>query len=452
MSINRVSDIMVSKYLKISGINMKNYLMVTDEFKEKFAKLISTVTYSPMLAIPAFLFINLFFLNFHDFIIITSVSIFFATILPIAAVLTWSKRNVGVDTDLSKKEDRIYPLIIGITSYLIGTIVLYIFHAPALVTILMLCYSINTLTVFFINFFWKISIHSMGVAGPTTALTFAFGPVGSLLGLFIPLVMWSRVYLKKHTMSQVIMGATLGFILTTIEIYALLPYYGIYVNIFPILWVILALMSPPLTLAVTGFLNNRGVQDGYTRKIFHFVAFGSIAAFLGYAPLNVTIVFIIIGSLSVGVACLSGNTFSWFNGIRRKSDYPNETLYVLLPLLSTILWLTGGAALFERSIMVIGTMCVAIGDAVAEPIGVRFGKHKYDVYSLIGNTSQRSLEGSLSVFIMCAIIIFLFTDSLTLALSVGMLLSFIEAISPRGTDNFTLPIAASIALSIAFVF
>ena len=439
---------MISNY---KNFKSDNYL-ITDEFKEKLAKFISSATYSPILAIPAFLFINLFFLNFNDFIAITLTSIFFATVVPIAAVLIWSKRNIGVDIDLSKKEDRFYPLIIGIISYLIGTIVLYVFHAPAIVTILMLCYFLNTLVVLFINLFWKISIHSVGVAGPTTALIFAFGPVGSLLGLFIPLVMWSRVYLNKHDMSQVIMGAALGFILTTIETYLLLPYYGIYTNIFPILWTILALMLPPITLAVAGFLNNNDVKDGYTRKIFHFVAFGSTAIFLKYAPLNTTLVLIIIGALSVGIACLAGNAFSWFNGIRRTSDYPNETLYVVLPLLSTIVWLTIGAILFDRFIMIIGTICVAIGDAIAEPIGVKFGKHKYNVFSLTGNTSQRSLEGSLSVFIMCAMIIFLFTNNLTLSLGVGLLSSFIEAISPRGTDNLTLPVTASIALSIAFMF
>ncbi len=404
-----------------------------------------------MLAIPAFLFINFFFLNFHDFIIITSICILFATILPIVAVLVWSKMNGKVDPDLSKKEDRFYPLIIAITSYFIGTCVLYILHAPSLVTILMFCYFLNTIIVFFINFIWKISIHSMGVAGPTTALIFAFGYVGGLLGLFIPLVMWSRVYLGKHIMSQVIIGAAIGFILTTIEIYVLLSYSGQQINIIPIIWIISALMLPPITLTVAGFLNNRGIQDGYTRKIFHFVAFISTAAFLRYAPFDATILLILIGALSVSVACLSGNTFSWFKGIRRKSDYPNETLYVLLPLICTIIWLAGGITLFERSIMVTGTLCVAIGDAIAEPIGVRFGKHKYDVYSFTGNKSQRSLEGSLSVFIMCALIIFLFTNNVTLAVSVSIVLSFIEAISPRGTDNFTLPIVASILLSIAVI-
>ncbi|MGZ7116268.1 MAG: phosphatase PAP2 family protein [Methanobacterium sp.] len=36
--------------------------------------------------------------------------------------------------------------------------------------------------------------------------------------LIIPLVMWSRVYLKEHTVSQVVMGALLGFLATSFQI------------------------------------------------------------------------------------------------------------------------------------------------------------------------------------------------------------------------------------------
>ena len=152
------------------------------------------------------------------------------------------------------------------------------------------------------------------------------------------------------------------------------------------------------------------------------------------------------------MGCLSGRDFLWVEGIARESDQPNDILYVILPILCTMIWLGGGWKFFNRSIMFIGTMCVAVGDAIAEPVGVKFGKHKYDVYSLTGKKSQRSIEGSLSVFIMCAIIIFLSTNSLILALSVGIFISLVEGLSPRGTDNLTVPIAASIALSIAVFF
>ncbi len=124
--------------------------------------------------------------------------------------------------DIPKREDRSYPLIIVVMSYLIGTLVLIAFQAPLITVGLMFCYFSNTLVIFFINLRWKISIHSMGVAGPTVALIFSFGYLGAISGLLIPLVMWSRVHLKKHTVSQVIAGALLGLILTTVQLNLLL--------------------------------------------------------------------------------------------------------------------------------------------------------------------------------------------------------------------------------------
>jgi len=86
----------------------------------------------------------------------------------------------------------------------------------------MICYLNNTIIVLLINLSWKISIHAMGVAGPLTALIYLFGWPGLVFTLSVPLVAWSRVYLKRHTPWQVTMGTLLGFSLTAVQIYILL--------------------------------------------------------------------------------------------------------------------------------------------------------------------------------------------------------------------------------------
>jgi membrane-associated phospholipid phosphatase len=188
--------------------------------KEKIAHIISNIAQAPLLAIPTFVLINYFSLSFDRFLMTTVICILFAGVLPILVVGLWSK-NKGSEKDLPRKEERIVPLLIVIALYLVGAVVLYLSSAPLLATILMFCYFSNTLIVFVINIFWKISIHSMGVSGPTTALIFAFGLPGALPALILPFVMWSRVYLKRHTRGQVFMGALLGFILTATQIYVI---------------------------------------------------------------------------------------------------------------------------------------------------------------------------------------------------------------------------------------
>lgn len=200
--------------------------LLTDNFKKQFAQFISYIAYAPIISIPAFAVINYSLLNFQDFVAVTVVCTIFSCVLPVLLVFKWmkDKRHHGykIDMDIPERKDRTYPLIMVILSYFIGAAVLYGINAPSITTILMFCYFSNTLIVFFINLFWKISIHAMGVAGPTVALIYVFGPVGSLFAVIIPIVMWSRVYLKRHTIAQVMTGVLLGVIFTVLQIQYLL--------------------------------------------------------------------------------------------------------------------------------------------------------------------------------------------------------------------------------------
>lgn len=183
---------------------------------EKQAQLISDISNAPILALFVFSIINFYYLNFNDFIKIDIISVFFASILPTVAVIIFFKKK-DIHRDLLKKEDRKIPLILAIISYFLGTIALFMMQAPPISTALMFCYFSNTMIVMAITIYWKISIHLMGISGPTTGLIFAFGLPGAILGLLGPLVMWSRVYLNRHTISQVLAGFLFGFVLTTIQ-------------------------------------------------------------------------------------------------------------------------------------------------------------------------------------------------------------------------------------------
>jgi membrane-associated phospholipid phosphatase len=190
--------------------------------KNKIAKLISIITQPPIVSIPTFAIINYFLLGYNNSLVITMICWIFGAFLPITTSLILI-RKMHTDMDITDRTKRTLPLFFAVCSYLIGFLVLLSMGAPALTTALMLIYSSNTLIILFINFSWKISIHTMGVAGPTVALTYLFGFAGLLFGLLIPLVMWSRVKLKKHTISQVIAGAIAGIILTYVQLYFIIP-------------------------------------------------------------------------------------------------------------------------------------------------------------------------------------------------------------------------------------
>lgn len=192
--------------------------------EKRFAKIISTATHTPLLSIPTFAIINYYLLGLNNSIITTLICFIFATLIPVITSLILIKK-MKTDIDITDRTKRTFPLLFAVCSYIIGFFVLYDFGAPSITTALMFIYFSNTLIILLITLSWKISMHAMGVAGPTAALTYLFGYKGVIFGLLLPLVMWSRVKLNKHTNAQVLTGAVLGLILTAVQLYYLVPLF-----------------------------------------------------------------------------------------------------------------------------------------------------------------------------------------------------------------------------------
>ncbi len=81
----------------------------------------------------------------------------------------------------------------------------------------MCCYASNTLLVMLVAKWWKISVHTTGIAGPLVALAYAFGPVVHSFFLLIIVIGVARVHLKRHTVLQVLVGGALGLLLTYLQ-------------------------------------------------------------------------------------------------------------------------------------------------------------------------------------------------------------------------------------------
>ena len=186
------------------------------EPKYDFAKYISNLVQPIIITIPVFIILNYFITGGTNFLIFTIISLLFAAFLPFTSVWMWIK-NRDIDFDITDKDERTFPLLFGVASYLIGAIVLFIAGAPPAVTVLMFCYFSSTLLTIFITFFWKISLHSMGIAGPAAAMIYVFGSPGLLFLFPLFMVMWSRIYLNKHTLAQVVAGAIMGFVSTWLQ-------------------------------------------------------------------------------------------------------------------------------------------------------------------------------------------------------------------------------------------
>lgn len=191
----------------------------------KIAKIISVIVH-PMFILTWAMFIMLnldayFVMILPDKLRWTIILLVFGNTAVLPAILIWimAKRNIISSLQMPLKEERTYPYMIfsifyASTFFLLRNIGLpqlyYMFIAGGLASIIIA-------TV--INFFWKISIHMIGIGGLTggfLALSFKSlidEPLLIIVLLLISgLVGFARLQSNTHSPAQVYVGYLLGFL------------------------------------------------------------------------------------------------------------------------------------------------------------------------------------------------------------------------------------------------
>lgn len=193
----------------------------------KLARIISTLFVPPSFTIIIFTIFAFSLESEPSKQLITILNaLVFGFIAPIALFLILRKKGKLADQDASIKEERTIPFLIAIIFYLIGLWVLIKYDSNIISIAFWFCYISNTIITIFINKFWKISAHSMGVAGPFSAIVFAFGSVGIILLPIVILVGWARVELKCHTLTQVVAGILLASFSVYIQMSLIVKYFS----------------------------------------------------------------------------------------------------------------------------------------------------------------------------------------------------------------------------------
>ena len=101
-------------------------------------------------------------------------------------------------------------LLLGALCYALGSAALYVIGAPPLMLVTAASCVVNTLLVWWINRFYKISIHAAGVGGATCVLLISVGSAAWPFLLSWPAVAWARLYLRAHTPMQSRRGRRAG--------------------------------------------------------------------------------------------------------------------------------------------------------------------------------------------------------------------------------------------------
>ncbi|MBD2498541.1 diacylglycerol/polyprenol kinase family protein [Nostoc sp. FACHB-280] len=196
-----------------------------------------------------------------------------------------------------------------------------------------------------------------------------------------------------------------------------------------------------------------GIQPDLTRKVIHISAgmwiFGVLLLFKQWQ------IGIIPFATFIGVNYLLYR-YRIIGAMDTEDSSPGTVYFAIsVTLLFGLFWRPDNSV-DHVPIAVAGIMAMTWGDALAALIGKSFGQHKYQIGS-----SVRSWEGSLAMFLASTTAIFLvliflpgsFLSPFAVPLSVSKALltalisasfaTLVEAISPHGTDNLSVPLVTA---------
>jgi membrane-associated phospholipid phosphatase len=133
------------------------------------------------------------------------------SVLPVFVVVIWLVKRRKMDGlyDNTRRQRRLVYILASLLGA-IGCGAMWLFNAPELLAVTFTAGFAELVIFMAINYYWKISLHMAFTAGAVTVVTLVYGVEALWTLVFLPLVGWSRVQLKQHTLAQVISGGALA--------------------------------------------------------------------------------------------------------------------------------------------------------------------------------------------------------------------------------------------------
>lgn len=138
-------------------------------------------------------------------------ALFLDLVVPSLIYLFLVKTGKITDGSLVRREDRTFLFGVASVFALLATLFAYLF-ANDLFFKLHLLFFIVGFTTFLVTLFYKISGHMIINTSFIFILNFLFGWNLLFVFLIVPFVAFARLYLKAHTLMEILTGIFVGFI------------------------------------------------------------------------------------------------------------------------------------------------------------------------------------------------------------------------------------------------
>ncbi len=211
----------------------------------------------------------------------------------------------------------------------------------------------------------------------------------------------------------------------------------------------------------------QNVRVNYTRKINHFAIFflpliltrllspeTSDLKFIASAVITIFVFAICTKPIRSRVSVIA----TAFASIDRPEDRPNTLLWLTTQTIAAWMVIIPLGLYFRHlnieDLIFIPVFINGIGDGLAEPVGVRFGKLKYKTFALFTSKRyERSIEGSACVFVVSVLTLLTYRELFTseqfivTIIILPIVMTLAEAFSPHTWDTPFLFLTAGIFLT-----
>jgi hypothetical protein len=133
------------------------------------------------------------------------------SLIPILFILYLLRSGRIADLHIKNRRERHLPYMVGTLCSLLALVLVHVLGGPDLLQTLLISNVTGLAALGLVNAFWQISSH---LASITSAVLFAGFVYGWLVGLalapFIALTFGARLFLRRHTVTQLVAGMALG--------------------------------------------------------------------------------------------------------------------------------------------------------------------------------------------------------------------------------------------------
>lgn len=183
-----------------------------------FLSFFVSAIFSPYIVAVVFiaLVVYVFSSDIRQFLPWMAIALVFDLVIPGCYVLWLMEKEHIRDIHLPDHEQRKIPFLITAVSSIIGALALVFIHAAKPVVVMGVVYAVNASVVALLTLYWKVSIHAVMLSSIVTIAVVLFGVQYAWLYLILVLICWARVYRRRHSVRQVVGGALISFIFTSI--------------------------------------------------------------------------------------------------------------------------------------------------------------------------------------------------------------------------------------------